>query len=205
MEALLTHFFESQGDFDIDIGSFEITTRIPIDEIKTMYEKSCTKNETGYIVFEKYNGETVLVVGCGNSDITDSVGGCSGKHNEHGEYTIDCNAGLCPSIAGLFGETSFESIPDKSFDFIVFEGAHLCGWKEIKRLAKPGAKLILYDGTCIIYSVDEIDVDACHIPVWVDRCSDDEFIYHVYVDALDKKYSDKHWRDVVNWYKLNFK
>lgn len=101
------------------------------------------------LVLQKYNGETSLIIGCGNGPV------CSfrweekeRKFHQHEKcYTMDMDLSMNPSIVGFFGQESFHSIPDASFDDVDMEGCCCVGEftdlfiSELLRITKPEAKL----------------------------------------------------------------
>ena len=99
--------------------------------IKQIYERY------GYLELRPYNGEKKLIIACGNTrfdfdylytaENTDNRVVrtiTSNKYHSHWDaYTIDMHLGANPSILGTWdADTFFRTIPDNSFDLILFEG-----------------------------------------------------------------------------------
>ena len=108
-------------------------------------------NKYNYIELRKYNGEKTLIIGCGNTRLDNrNIEICKIKnecnridenkyHSHENCYTIDATVVANPSIIGTFDEqTIFKTIPDHSFNYIIFEGGGDPSSNdiEIKRLLK---------------------------------------------------------------------
>jgi hypothetical protein len=104
-----------------------------------------------YIELRKYNGEKTLIIGCGNRrldncniDICNKPNKCdriqhNNYHSHDNCYTIDASTVANPSIIGKFDkDIIFKTIPDHSFNYIIFEGGGIpsSNNNEIKRLLK---------------------------------------------------------------------
>ena len=100
-----------------------------LETIKDIYEKY------GYLQIRKYNNEKKLIIGCGNRRLDNRnldkcliESSCNQIHeniyHSHNEaFTIDMTILANPSIIGEFApHINFSSIPDNSFDMIIFEG-----------------------------------------------------------------------------------
>ena len=97
---------------------------------------------TGSCILRKYNGETSLILACGNSPTCVCLGSkYIYDHKHSGVYTIDSDISMNPSLVGLFGYEIFTEIPDNSFNYIEMEGLYGIPtelfFNEIKRIAKP--------------------------------------------------------------------
>lgn len=83
------------------------------------------------VVLRPYSGENTLIIGCGNIICYNRQKSSknkgfwkefSSKHVHNNEYTIGPDIEMNPSICAEFGYNKFSSIPDESFEFIIFEG-----------------------------------------------------------------------------------
>ena len=97
------------------------------DNIKGLFER------VNYIQLRPYNGEKTLLIGCGNIRLdcgnlhkcdTDSEKLLYDNYHTHeNTYTIDPALVANPSIVSYFKNgVNFFTIPDHSFDLIIFEG-----------------------------------------------------------------------------------
>jgi hypothetical protein len=92
--------------------------------------------ERQYLELRPYNGEKVLIIACGNRRLDngnlDIINNNSHPkeeqidfnlyHSHDNAYTIDMSLTANPSIVSTWEEKTFTTIPDNSFDFILFEG-----------------------------------------------------------------------------------
>ena len=137
-----------------------------LDDIKTIFDKH------NYLQLRPYQGETVLVIGCGNRRIDsanllpdiDDLSLITEKrnydvsHSHHNEFTIDLSLLANPSIISKFDSTSnFLTIPDHSFKLIYFEGSGTTNINinEIKRLLNNKTSsfcIMMTDGVYHIHS-----------------------------------------------------
>ena len=128
----------NQIKWDFEGGEFP-SSLLDINNDKTYIEQICNKHK--YLELRKYNGEKTLVIACGNRRIDNSNIGLfeqqdnysNGKrdrismnryHSHRNAYTIDPALVANSSLIANFNDTSnfSESIPDNSFDYIIFEG-----------------------------------------------------------------------------------
>jgi len=99
-----------------------------------------------YTIKRPYNGETILILGCGNSPLIFDKATVK-KHLHKDMYTIDINEQMNPSCLTNMSHGTFCEIPDKSIEEIICEGftmdiLHSSNFiKEINRIKKP-------DGIC---------------------------------------------------------
>jgi hypothetical protein len=137
-----------------------------LDDIKTIFDKN------NYVQIRPYQGETVLVIGCGNRRIDsanllpdiDDLSLINDKrnydvsHSHHNEFTIDLSLLANPSIISKVDLTStFLSIPNHSFKLIYFEGSGVSeiNIDEIKRLLNNKTNsfcIMMTDGVYHIHS-----------------------------------------------------
>ena len=114
-------------------------------DIQTIYDKY------NYIQLRPYQGEIVLVFGCGNrridtANIEETLHDFKSinekrnydiYHSHYNEFTIDITITANPSIiANVNDKSTFPTIPDHSFKLIYFEGgaSNKINVNEIKRL-----------------------------------------------------------------------
>jgi hypothetical protein len=121
---------DSYFNSDSFIGVFNLNNLVINNEkIKEIY------NEHHYLELRKYNNEKKLIVGCGNRRLDDrNLHQCTTElkcnqifeniyHSHTDAFTIDLSLLANPSIVARFSEESFfATIPDNSFDIIIFEG-----------------------------------------------------------------------------------
>jgi hypothetical protein len=109
----------------------------------------------------KYNGETKLIIGCGQMNK---------KYHEHLDcYTIDCRMRMNPSLVCNFGTYEMKKyIPDNSFNEVIFEGLFPnaiisdIGLSEFIRICKKNAKIsvtMLENGKDNILAEDVLSKD----------------------------------------------
>ena len=108
-----------------DLEKLDITNDLAT--IKEIYK------DFNYLELRKYNHEKKLIIGCGNlNGMSDGyLRKCTPKtldlvlkyHSHKDAFTIDLTSLANPSIIGEFGSsTKFPTIPNNSFDIIIFEG-----------------------------------------------------------------------------------
>ena len=74
-----------------------------------------------YQIKRPYNGETILILGCGNGpDIIDEE--YKNEHLHQGAYTIDVEEQMNPSCLTDMSNGTFCEIPDNSIEQIICEG-----------------------------------------------------------------------------------
>lgn len=100
---------------------------IQVTETKLNIDNSWKNNNI--IVLRPYNGEKILVVGCGNlyhykedENDEDHWKNFAKKHKHRNEYTINPDIEMNPSVCTEFGKTKLECIPDNVFNKVIFEG-----------------------------------------------------------------------------------
>ena len=154
------------SEFKPDSIFYGLDISMRFGDIQTIF------NQRNYIQLRPYNGEKILVIGCGNKRI-DSGGlkpylnnskEIKNKkifdiyHSHHNEFTIDLSLLANPSIIGKYNsETKFLTIPNGSFDLIYFEGGGKpeINPNEIKRLLNNKTTSFcigMADGFYYIYS-----------------------------------------------------
>lgn len=112
-----------------------------LEDIKHVYESN------KYIQLRQYNNEKKLIIGCGNGRLdcgnlepchSESYKVNYDKYHIHEDaFTIDLTLIANPSIISEFNQlSSYLTLPDNSFDLIIFEGGGdpKDNPKEIKRL-----------------------------------------------------------------------
>jgi hypothetical protein len=120
-----------------------------------------TFNDNKYLQLRKYNGEKKLLIGCGNYRLDDRGGNPfveteysskihENKYHSHRDFfTIDLCLYANPSIVSTFDNNNkiiYTTIPDNSFDLIIFEGGGELNPDEIKRLLNKNT-----NSYCIYY------------------------------------------------------
>jgi len=148
---LITYIKENCKNINFDFNNDEIynfydlknlSINNNLEYIKNIYENN------KYIELRKYNNEKKLIFGCGNKRLDcGNLYPCSDDdekqeydmfHSHENAYTIDTTLIANPSIVSFFDETSNyeKSLPDNSFDLIIFEGTGSAKYNpnEIKRL-----------------------------------------------------------------------
>ena len=140
-----------------DLEKLDITN--DLTTIKKIY------NFNHYLELRKYNHEKKLIIGCGNlNGMSDGyLRKCTKEthdlvlkyHSHKDAFTIDLTSLVNPSIIGEFGRlTKFPTIPDNSFDIIIFEGGGdpRDNPEEIKRLLNKNSLSFCLEMTNYIYS-----------------------------------------------------
>lgn len=147
IKILITYF-----NFDETIvkSTFNFSN-LTIDEEPLFFENPDPKNldtPDKMVVLRKYNGENILIIGCGNGRLDNgnlgSVGENSGeydskRHIHKNCYTIDVAIVANPSVLCFFHKnTTFPFLKSKCFDKIILENINndLVNKDEILRLCK---------------------------------------------------------------------
>jgi hypothetical protein len=134
-----------KGKLQHNIKNINISTTV-----KDMLYKYKTE---GIIELRPYNGEDILVVGCGNYPLVD-CGGYSFrnkeaqnkyhcKHKHINCYTVNPSLAYNPSILAFYSYHTLGTIPDKSFSKIIVEGIRL---KETSIFASETLRLLKENG-----------------------------------------------------------
>jgi len=140
----------------------KLTINNDLNNIQNVFDKY------KYIELRPYNNEKTLLIGCGNTRLDcGNLEPCESierknwydNYHEHkNTYTIDPTIVSNPSIISYFKENiTFPTIPDHSFDLIVFEGGGepTSNPREIQRLLKNTTNTFcinMIEGKYVIYS-----------------------------------------------------
>ena len=152
---------------DSDLNNEEFFSKHDLNKLKIINDLKKIK-ENDYIELRPYNGEKKLLIGCGNTRLDcGNLDPCDNSeektkydifHSHEDVYTIDISLIANPSIVSYFNENiTFPTIPDHSFDLIVFEGGGepTSNPREIQRLLKNTTNTFcinMIDGKYNIYS-----------------------------------------------------
>ena len=157
------------------------------EELAEQYWKLSSENK--HIVLRPYNGEKILVIGCGKQLMYRNDNGSYCKYpccHSDEEYTIDpdicCNA----SIVGFFGDNKMVSLPNHVFDVIVMEGVLIStslAFQEIKRLASKRCRFMLYNGSTFVIPINSLTEEM------------------IVIDQLEGEHLNKYWHE-KRWWKM---
>jgi hypothetical protein len=170
---IITYLKEKSNDIYNDFNNDEIFESFNLNELFITHDLKTIKDiyeSNRYLQIRKYNNEKKLIIACGNRRLDNSnLDPCDYSqcnlinkniHHSHAEaFTIDMSLVANPSIIAEFKkDIIFRTIPDNSFDIIIFEGGGEPSDNpdEIKRLLnKNNMSFCIYNnekGKYIIYS-----------------------------------------------------
>ena len=166
---LIDSFYNSEeffSKYNPESIFYGLDISIKLDDIKTIFDKH------NYVQIRPYQGETVLVIACGNRridsanllpdiddlDLINYKRNYDVSHSHYNEFTIDLSLLANPSIISKVNMTStFLTIPDHSFKLIYFEGGGVSNINvnEIERLLSNKTSsfcIIMKDGVYHVHS-----------------------------------------------------
>jgi hypothetical protein len=161
------------SDFNKDeiFKNFDLNNLFITNNLETM--QKCFKDYK-YLEIRKYNNERKLIIGCGNRRLDNrNLDLCIPSecdqirenifHSHMDAYTIDMSLVANPSIISEFTTGSkYPTIPDNSFDIIIFEGGGnpADNDDEIKRLLNKNNISVCIsqdeDGEYIVYFINKL-------------------------------------------------